>query len=643
MIRRCGAVRAPPRPPRPRARGRGPWPFPRAPGLLLALLAAVASTVSGGTLLAQEHEEARRHGIFVDSVEVSLISIEVFATRDGEPLADLSAADFEVLVDGVPVELASATWSGPSPGADPEAAGTEEDSADFAADGSSEPGSGAPAPADTTLEPMRAGAPRRSERASVIVLVDQLFLAPSSRAQVLQALSAELDALIDGGARILVAAKSREEVAILQDFTEDARQVLAALGRAAEAAPASYASEIQTTIELWDVTLTAGESRQAAVDGNEFAPQPATRTSELDARAAMRDARGLSERIHADVTGGLRALHRFLDSLAGLPGRKTLVYVADRLPLRPAEQLWRAWWEDFGIEHGARLGVTPTGPADLDASDQLEELIADAAASRVAFYPVGAGGAGVGLGGAASRGATTQSGLPVRATSSSARARAADGLRWLSERTGGRSLVGSPAVDAFFASLASDLGSYYSLAFASPHQGDGRSHRLEVRVRRPGVTVRHPTEYRDKSADQRLADLTLSALTLGFEENPLEVRVTVGKAKRAERGGGVTVPLEIQVPMANLVLIPDTRVHRGKLSIQLVARDDRGRVSDPVLVRLPLEVAHGDLAWALGQTVDHALETRLEAGGGEIAVGVHDDYGFTSSTLVVEVGAGGDG
>ncbi|HVS62712.1 MAG TPA: VWA domain-containing protein [Thermoanaerobaculia bacterium] len=634
-----GSHRSSGRPSRPPGGARG---FAAVAIALLAQLSAASATSASAR--GQEDEEIRRHGIFIDSVEVSLVSVEVFATRDGEPVTDLTIDDLEVLVDGEPVEVTSLTWvAGQRPG-DGESFGDEAEAGDVAIEKAAAETAAAETAAAWTRagnagaeasEPESAG---RSEPASVIVLVDQLFLSPISRVQVFEALAAQLEPLIDGGARILVATKSREDVRIVQDFTDDRRQVLAAFDRLGDLAPPGYTAEIRTTIDLWGLAPKAVESRQTGPDQ----PEPSMRTSELDAQSAYQEARSITERMHADVTGSLGALHRFLDSLAGLPGRKALIYVADQLPVRPAELLWRMWWEEYGVEHGSRLGASPRGPSALDATGQLEELIADATTSRVAFYPVGAGG-GVDLAGAAGRGAPTQSGVPMVTPSSAA----GDGLQWLSQRTGGRgavgsSAIGSAALEGFFGDLTRDLGAYYSLAFPSPHQGDGELHRLEVRARRPGVRLRHPTEYRDKSAEQRMADRTLSTLTLGVEDNPLDVRVEVGKAKQARKGGRATVPLEIRVPMANLVLLPDARVHRGKLSIQLIARDDRGRVSDPVLVRMPLEVVHRDLAWALTQTVDYATEMTLQAGGGAIAIGVHDDYGFTSSTVGVDIGRGDD-
>ena len=101
--------------------------------------------------------------------------------------------------------------------------------------------------------------------------------------------------------------------------------------------------------------------------------------------------------------------------------------------------------------------------------------------------------------------------------------------------------------------------------------------------------------------------------------------------------------LGIHVPMANLVLLPDAKAHRGKLTIHLVARDAAGGYSEPVVVRMPFEVAHRDVSWALTQTVDYETEMILSGPDGEIAVGVHDDLGFTSSTVGVEIGSGDEG
>ncbi|MCP5112915.1 MAG: hypothetical protein GY953_18980, partial [bacterium] len=69
---------------------------------ILAIQASVTGAQGGQLLPPPNDEEIRRHGIFIDSFDVSLINVEVHVTRDGIPLTDLTVDDFEVLDDGQP-------------------------------------------------------------------------------------------------------------------------------------------------------------------------------------------------------------------------------------------------------------------------------------------------------------------------------------------------------------------------------------------------------------------------------------------------------------------------------------------------------------------------------------------------------------
>ena len=557
-------------------------------------------------LSAQIDEEARRHGIFVDSVEISLIDVEVVATLDGEPVTDLERDDFEILDDGQPVpithfsrvERGQRIYSSRGPTDEPRSDATS--------------------------------APQAREPTTVIVVVDQLFVSPISRRRVFDAVSRQLEALIAEGARVMVASKTRD-LTIEQDFSSNQLLIHSALDRLATSAPPGYAVEVRSIAELWDIRPDAADSRQTGPGQ----PAPALATAEIDAQADYQDVRALTQRMHADVSASLVTLHRFLDSLAGLPGRKALLYVADHLPVRPGEQLWRIWWEKYGTDHGARLGVTPGGPIQFDLTIALEGLISDANSSRVAFYPIGSD-AGADFSSASARGL----GSPTLPGAANRETLASDGLRWLAERTGGRAKTIGGDFDALIADMTRDLGTFYSIGYRSPHEADGEVHEIEVRVKRPGVTLRHPTEYRDKSAEQRMTDRILSAITLGNEHNELDVRVDIGKARR-QRKGQFAVPIDLHVPMANLVLLPGAATHQGKLTIQLIARDHRGLFSDPVVVRLPLEVAHKDVAWALSQTVDYSTTMTLGEGLTTVAIGVHDDLGQIGSTVAVDIDTGG--
>jgi VWFA-related protein len=562
-----------------------------------------------GLLTGQIDEEARRHGIFIDSVEISLIDVEVVATADGKPVTDLTLNDFEILDDGEPVAITHFSR-------------VEQGRRFYSADGrpNERPGE----QSEETIEP-----PVR-EPTTVVVMVDQLFVSPISRRRVFDAVTRQLTPLLADGARVMVVNKTRD-IAVEQDFSSNADLVQSAIDRLAEFASPGYASEVRSIAELWDIRPDAADSRQTAPGG----PAPALATAEIDAQADYQDARALTQRMHADINASLVTLHRFLDSLAGLPGRKALLYVADHLPVRPGEQLWRIWWDKYGTDHGARLGVTSGGPIQFDLTLALESLISDANANRVAFYPIGSD-AGADFSSASARGLAS----PTLAGSRNRQTVATDGLRWLAERTGGKAERLGGDFDGLITDMVRDLGTFYSLGYSSPHAADGEVHRLEIRVKRPGVELRHPTEYRDKSAEQRMTDRILAALTLGSEVNDLDARIDLGKPRKQGKGR-YSVAIDIHVPMANLVLLPSTSTHQGKLSMQLIARDEEGLFSDPVVIRMPLEVPHKDMAWALSQTVDYSTTLTLGKGLSTVAVGVHDDLGQIGSTLAVAVDTGG--
>jgi VWFA-related protein len=557
-------------------------------------------------LWAQLDEEARRHGIFIDSVEISLIDVEVVATADGEPVTDLGRDDFEILDDGEPVPITHFSR-------------VERGHRIF----SGRPQTDTPETSETADITDR-------EPATVIVMVDQLFVSPVSRRRVFDAVARQLEPLIAEGARVMVAQKTRD-VSIVQDFSSNASVIRSALERLADFAPPGYASEVRSIAELWDIRPDAADSRQTGPGQ----PAPALSTAEIDAQADYQDVHALSQRMHADVSASLETLNRFLDSLAGLPGRKALLYVADHLPIRPGEQLWRIWWEKYGTDHGARLGVIQGGPIQFDLTVALENLVSDANANRVAFYPIGSP-AGADFQSASARGLSSQ----TLAASRNRQTVATDGLRWLAERTGGRAESLGGDFDRLITDLGRDLGTFYSLGYPSPHEADGEVHKIEIRVKRPGVVLRHPTEYRDKSAEQRMTDRILAALTMGTEVNDLDARIDFGKARKLGKGR-YSVPIEIHVPMANLVLLPGTSTHQGKLTIQLIARDQKGLFSDPVVVRMPLEVPHKDLSWALSQTVDYSTALTLSEGLNAVAVAVHDDLGQAGSTLTLAIETGG--
>ena len=69
-------------------------------------------------------------------------------------------------------------------------------------------------------------------------------------------------------------------------------------------------------------------------------------------------------------------------------------------------------------------------------------------------------------------------------------------LRTLAEETGGFAVINTNSFDATFSRIVQDNSSYYVLAYYPPNpKRDGKFHNIQVRVNRPGVTVRARRGY----------------------------------------------------------------------------------------------------------------------------------------------------
>jgi hypothetical protein len=77
-------------------------------------------------------------------------------------------------------------------------------------------------------------------------------------------------------------------------------------------------------------------------------------------------------------------------------------------------------------------------------------------------------------------------------------------LKYLANDTGGISLFGAKKFEKFQDYVVRDLSSYYELSYYPKRKNaDGKYHKLEVKVNRPGVNIRFRKGYFDYKADQK--------------------------------------------------------------------------------------------------------------------------------------------
>ncbi|MCZ7650454.1 MAG: VWA domain-containing protein [Thermoanaerobaculia bacterium] len=259
----------------------------------LALLAA-AGLVLQPPLSGQTGEGT--YGSFLDRVEVEVVEVDVLVTdREGQPVRNLRREEFELLVDGRPVEIHYFAAPPATPAAVPEGA----------APGSEPPG--APEEAVPVTEP-----------ATVVAYVDETAIRPGQRNQLLEAFGRVLAERLAAGDRVLVA-RFDEGLRLLTELTTDPGTVTAALASAAKRAPASMVSQMEEAAllqELESAQAGGGGGRSSAAEEMEALRLRA----ELESRASFEaDRQRRATAALADLVGALgacRGARRFCSAAA---------------------------------------------------------------------------------------------------------------------------------------------------------------------------------------------------------------------------------------------------------------------------------------------------------------------------------------
>ncbi|MEA2564644.1 MAG: hypothetical protein QOH06_6148 [Acidobacteriota bacterium] len=549
---------------------------------------------------------------FGELIEVNVVNVDVLVTdRDGRPVNDLRREDFEVLEDGKRVEVtnfqaltAGAVASAPLPSL--------------------------PAPSSRPADP----APQlpAEERLHLIVYVDNFNLEPAHRSRVLEQLRGFLKDLSPEDRVMMVT--NDLGLTVRLPFSGD------------RAAMEKVLTEIATLPAQGQES--ANERRQVLT--RVLAIREAVRRIEGPcSRTIVAPIESYAESTRQEVLRSINAMTVLVNSLSGVPGRKAVLHVSDGLPVTPGEEAYQLMAEICG--GGTTSGVADVADPDLIGPDQysgreamldaqrystvdeFNKLAAHANANRVTLYTLQASGLAAPAGASAVWDQNEVMLAQLPNIHSVAATNLQNSLTLLASETGGRAILNANDVTADLHRMQKDLESYYSIGYTPLHSGDGREHRIEVRVKRPGLKVRHRKSYRDKPAIERAVDKTLSAVYHGIEENPLDVTLEMG-AQRLTEGSLVSVPIKLRIPLFKLGIFPQPdQTFRGRLRLLVSTRDGKGGVSPIRQVQVPLQIPPEEVLYAMGKFYEYELTLNLAPGEQHVAIAVWDEGTATTSVL----------
>ncbi len=529
----------------------------------------------------------RLEGAFFETRDVNIVNIEVFVNdKKGNPITGLTREDFEVLEDGKPIVIQNfyAVADGKPVVARPASSPEARDRA-----------------AQLNLREIP-----EDQRLHVVVYVDNFNIEPFHRNRVFRQLRAFLHTL-GRQDRVMLVSYDRS-LNIRQRFTEDQSLVTSAL------------------FELEGLTggrLQANRERRdllKKIDQSE------------DATAVLARTRQHASSIMNDLRFTLDALRDTITSVAGLPGRKAVVYVSDGLPMSPGRDLF------FHIQRKFEDMSAILESQQLNAVREFQVLANHANASGVTFHTIDASGLqGLTAGDAENSRASSVDGGAAYANDMH-QDNLQDSIQYIAHRTGGTSIVNVNDIGPLLSRVGADFKTYYSLGYSPARAGDGRYHEVEVKVARKGVTVRHRDGYRDKPVSQRMSERTASSLRHGVQTNPLEIGVSIGAMSRYD-AQNVVVPFLVQIPLGKIVLVPRESSYEGRLRVYFTAMDEEGAVADVQQDEILIQIPRQDYDNA--RTKHYTYEARLLMRPGRhiFGAGVHDELGAAASFISAGVSA----
>lgn len=530
-------------------------------------------------------------GFIGETVNVNVVNVDVYVTDSkGNRVKGLTRDDFQLFEDGRPMAITNffsmdegkpVTTGAPL----------------LVVPNAENP---APAPEVTATLPNP-----EDQRLVLIVYVDNVNLRPFNRNRVLKDLRVFLNTKLRREDLVMLVSYDRS-VHVRQQLTSD---------------PSLINTQLVALEKISAQGTHADSERRDALQRIEEAQ---------DASEALGYARSYAESQYNDLAFSIDALRDIVNGLAGMPGRKAVLYVSDGLQLIVGQDVYYAVQEKFKDTTGI------TQSFDYDTSRRFRELTSTANANRVTFYTIDAAG----LRSYSSISAENQTPgqgvfidqIQIQNVQSS--------IRLMADETGGKTIFNTNAFLPGLEKIAEDFRTYYSLGYSPQHAGDGRYHEIKVKLKKKGLTARNREGYRDKTPETQMNDGTLAALSFPFQSNPLGVDINFGTPTRRADGFFV-VPVDVRIPLGKLVLIPRETENEAAARVFVAAQDTQGGVSEVQQAAVPIRIPNDQVA-SIGQKFyTYTLSLLMRAGEQKVAVGLRDDIANTTSFVARSLKVGG--
>lgn len=498
---------------------------------MIRIAAAVLISALAAAALAQQSP-------LVESIEVRVANVDV-VVRDkaGNPVNGLAKDDFELYEDGKLQPLTNFY----------EIRRGEETAAPGVA---------------PTAQPSEQQAPPELMQRRAILFFDAASLSPQRTKAVLPSVMKFIDSLRPEDRAMIVV--WHLGVQVLTRFTNDKAALRAGVESLKKFAPVG-----STSAQTVAVLRRQIEREFEQAESEQGSALPAVTFDQVRDEGLSSISR-LSVEMESQQLHMLDAIREISGRMAGLEGKRVLLFVGETLAEKPGADLYR-WLKNL-------LG-THMGDNDLELSMEnsgrmgqaLDNLARDVSANGVTIYAIGA---------ASDAGETSAEGTrPVDQTYTFAReANTASSLQNLAEGTGGVAITRTSNFDLAFDTIQRDLSSYYSLGY-KPSPG---THKIVVKAKNKAYSVRTRNTFTSKSTDDQMTDRVVANLYTDAAHNDWPLAIRIGQMQ--SEGKEFLVPVQVVIPSTITLLPQSDGSIAGGFTLYFVAGTADGNIS-PVLRR----------------------------------------------------------
>jgi len=532
---------------------------------------AAAALLFAVNLSAQQPTDVPK---LTETIDVRVIDVDVVVTdRKGNPITGLTKEAFEIYENGVlkPVSNFYEVQAAAPP----------------ALVAASTPETPVARPSDRLQIP-------ESQKRRIILYIDNLSLAPFNRNRVFRDMKVFVKNAMRPGDEAMIATFNRS-MKIRVPFTRDIVHV-------------------QQTLDA-----IAGESSFGLSNRSERRDVEERIRDARSYEEALSTARTYASSVEHDLRQSVSSINGLISTLAGIEGKKILVLTSEGFPIQPGREMF-VHLDEISREKNWSFGSSLIEGLGFSSQDLIQSIARTSNANGITLYTVHAAGL------TANDGMSAENARPTSlSVSHSAASNSTESMQLMADMTGGLSSVNTNNFAFAFERIRRDLESYYSLGYRSGTERVDRQRRLEVKVRNRNYIVRSRRTFVEKSTHAEMTDRVIANLLYKTKANDLKIFVRTATPRATEDRDLFRVPVEVQIPMDSLTLLPQgEESYAGGFDVYVAVANKDGDMSDVARKSHTVRVPAIDLPKAKGKYYTYSLDLLMEKGVNRISVAVVD-------------------